>query len=307
MKKFLFILMIMLAVTLTLTNANASVANKITVKVNGEIINFDVDPYIDNGRTMVPIRFISEALGAKVDWNGTYRLVTITLNDMKIEQKIDKTVAIVNGQEVSFDMPAVIKNDRTMVPVRFVSEALGANVVWEELTRTVVITTKKDSTNTPTSTPVPTPVSTPTPIKTPSNTIINKEYKELADIVRKVIELERAKEWDKVYEYLLPESLQKKGITNKNGFEAKYEKLSGFYRAFIEMYNLKEYQTKCVFEKVNENKVRVIYGMFGTFSENSNALDYESRYLVKKNGKWYVDIEPVFVKNTECFYYKDGI
>jgi len=304
MKKFMLVL---ITAVLILAGAAHAAPDEITVKVNGAIIEFDAKPYIDNGRTMVPIRFISEALGAKVDWNGTYKLVTITLDDVRIEQKIGKPVAIVNDQEVNFDVPATIKNDRTMVPVRFVSEALGANVVWEELTRTVVITTKKDSTNTPTSTPVPTPVSTPTPIKTPSNTIINKEYKELADIVRKVIELERAKEWDKVYEYLLPESLQKKGITNKNGFEAKYEKLSGFYRAFIEMYNLKEYQTKCVFEKVNENKVRVIYGMFGTFSENSNALDYESRYLVKKNGKWYVDIEPVIVKNTERFYYKDGI
>jgi hypothetical protein len=305
MKRFLIAMLLVLAMTITGNVTEA--ADKITVKVNGEIINFDTEPYIENNRTMVPIRFISEALGAKVDWDGVYRLVTITLGDTKIEQKIGKTVAIVNGHEISFDVPAVIKNDRTMVPVRFVSEALGADVIWEAETKTVIITTKKETTITPTPilTPIYTP--TPTPIKTPINTTNNKEYKELADMIRKVIELERNKEWDKVYEYLLPESLQKKGITNKNGFEAKYEKLSGFYRAFIEMYNLKEYQTKCVFEKVNENKVRVIYGMFGTFSENSNALDYESRYLVKKNGKWYVDIEPVIVKNTERFYYKDGI
>jgi len=276
-----------------LTNANA--AQKITVKVDGKIINFDVEPYIDNGRTMVPIRFISEALGAKVDWNDTYKLVTITLGDMKVEQKIGKTVAIVNGQEVNFDVPAVIKNGRTMVPVRFVSEALEANVEWEATTRTVIITTKK-----------PEPVITPMP--TPSNTsIVNEEYKELADMIRKVIELERNKEWDKVYEYLLPESLQEKGITSKDGFETKYEKLSGFYRFFIETYELKEYQTKCIFEKISDTKVRVIYGMYGYFAPDANAMQYSSRYLVKKNNKWYIDIKPEEVKSTERFYYKDGI
>lgn len=291
MKKLFFVLLSILVLTTALTTANAS--EKITVKVNGEVVKFDAEPYIENNRTMVPIRFISEALGAKVDWNGTYKMVTITLNDTRIEQKIGKTVAIVNNQEVTFDVPALIKNDRTMVPVRFVSEALGANVTWEESTRTVIITTKKAD-----------PISTPTAVNTP---VKNEEYKELADMIRRVIELERAKEWDKVYDYLSPESLQKKGITSKDGFEKRYEKLSGFYRAFIEMYNLKEYKTRCVFEKIDESKIRVIYGMFGTFNENSNALDYESRLLIKKNGKWYIDIESITAKNTESFYYKDGI
>jgi len=274
-----------------LTNANAS--PKITVKVDDKIITFDVEPYIENNRTMVPIRFISEALGAQVDWNDTYKLVTIILGDVKVEQKIGKTVAIVNNQEVKFDVPAVIKSGRTMVPVRFVSETLGANVEWEATTRTVIITTKKTET-------------TP-PVITPSSKPVNEEYKELADMIRKVIELERNKEWDKVYEYLLPESLQKKGITSKDGFETKYEKLSGFYRFFIQTYELKEYQTKCVFEKVSDTKVRVIYGMYGYFAPDSNAMQYSSRYLIKKDGKWYIDIEPVVVKNTERFYYKDGI
>ena len=151
MKKFMLVL---ITTVLILTGAAHAAPDEITVKVNGAIIEFDTKPYIDNGRTMVPIRFISEALGAKVDWNGTYKLVTITLDDVRIEQKIGKPVAIVNDQEVNFDVPATIKNDRTMVPVRFVSEALGANVEWEATSRTVIITTKKAE-PTPTPTPVP--------------------------------------------------------------------------------------------------------------------------------------------------------
>lgn len=150
--------------------AHAAPPDELTVKVNGTTIAFDAKPYIENNRTMVPIRFISEALGAKVDWNGTYKLVTITLNDTRIEQKIGKTVAIVNNHEVTFDVPAVIKNDRTMVPVRFVSEALGANVIWEESTRTVIITTKKID---PTSTPIIKPT-TPTPVNT--NPTVTEKY-----------------------------------------------------------------------------------------------------------------------------------
>ena len=157
MKRFLIAMLLVLAMTITSNVTEA--ADEITVKVNGAIIEFDAKPYIDNGRTMVPIRFISEALGAKVDWNGTYKLVTITLDDVRIEQKIGKTVAIVNGQEVNFDVPATIKNDRTMVPVRFVSEALGANVEWESTTRTVIITTKKAE---PTPVPEQTPANKPT-------------------------------------------------------------------------------------------------------------------------------------------------
>lgn len=157
MKKILAITAIILTI---FTGAAHAAPDEVIVKVNGTTIAFDAKPYIENNRTMVPIRFISEALGAKVDWNGTYRLVTITLDNTRIEQKIDKKVAIVNEQEVTFDVPAVIKNDRTMVPVRFVSEALGANVEWEATTKTVIITTQKVD---PISTPITTPVITSKP------------------------------------------------------------------------------------------------------------------------------------------------
>jgi len=167
-------------------------------------------------------------------------------------------------------------------------------VEWNGDTRTVYITTSKT---------VPTPAPKVTPGTT---TMVSDEYKKLADMIRTVIDLEMAKEWDKVYDYLLPESLKKKGITSKEGFEKKYVKLSGFYNAYIKMNNLKEYQTKCIIEKISDSKVRVIYGLYGYFKPDANAIDYDSRYLVKVDGKWYIDIEPVDVKNTEPFLYEEG-
>ncbi len=100
----------------------------------------DVAPKIVNDRTMLPIRFIAEALGATVDWNGEKELVTISNEGLKIEITIGKDIALVNGEEVKLDSPAFIENDRTYLPLRFVAENLGAEVEWFEATQQVVIT-----------------------------------------------------------------------------------------------------------------------------------------------------------------------
>jgi len=295
MKKI--IIAIISAITLVIGIASFAGSKDITVKVDGKTIDFpDARPFIDtqSNRTMIPVRFVAENLGCKVDWNSELRVVYIQKNDTLIELKIGVLEAIVGGKVISLDAKAVIKENRTFVPLRFVSEALGANVEWNGDTRTVYITTGKK-------------VSTPKPNVTPATTsVVKDEYKELADMIRTVIDLEMTKEWDKVYNYLLPESLKKKGITSKEGFETKYVKLSGFYNAYIKLNNLKEYQSKCVIEKISDTKVRVIYGMYGYFIPEDYAIDYESRYLVKIDGKWYIDIEPVNVKTTERFSYKEG-
>jgi len=295
MKKI--IIAIISAIILVIGIASFASTKDITVKVDGKTIDFpDVRPFIDtqSNRTMIPVRFVAENLGCKVDWNGDLRVVYIQKNDTLIELKIGVLEAIVGGKVISLDAKAVIKENRTFVPLRFVSEALGAFVEWNGDTRTVYITTSKT---------VPTPAPKVTPGTT---TMVSDEYKKLADMIRTVIDLEMAKEWDKVYDYLLPESLKKKGITSKEGFEKKYVKLSGFYNAYIKMNNLKEYQTKCIIEKISDSKVRVIYGLYGYFKPDANAIDYDSRYLVKVDGKWYIDIEPVDVKNTEPFLYEEG-
>lgn len=107
--------------------------------------NPDVHPYIDgNGRTMVPVRFVAEQLGASVNWNSTVQQVTIKSGDRTILMTIGSRNYTVNGVANSMDTAPVIKAgwNRTMVPIRFVSEALGRAVEWDPQNRLVIITEK---------------------------------------------------------------------------------------------------------------------------------------------------------------------
>ena len=114
-------------------------------KVNDEIKTLDSPPIIKNGRTLVPIRAIVEAMGGSVSWDGTEKKVTITLKDTVIELWINKPQAKVNGELKWIDdtnhkvVPEII-NGRTMLPLRFVAENLGAHVDWDGTTKTITIT-----------------------------------------------------------------------------------------------------------------------------------------------------------------------
>ncbi|MBQ7661244.1 MAG: leucine-rich repeat protein [Clostridia bacterium] len=115
---------------------------KLKAWVFGSIVQNDVAPKIVRDRTMVPIRFIAEALGAKVDWNfdGVARKAIVQKGDKTIEIMIDSMAARVNGSEVILDSPAFIENDRTYLPLRFVAEALDAKVEWVADVREIIIT-----------------------------------------------------------------------------------------------------------------------------------------------------------------------
>jgi hypothetical protein len=122
--------------------------NTVNVKVNGIDVKFkDAKPFINSeNRTVVPVRFVAEALGAKVDWKGETRTVIIDQEQKHIELVIGAMEATVDSETVKFDTKAEIYFDRTFVPLRFVSEALGATVGWNGETRTVTIdTTEKES------------------------------------------------------------------------------------------------------------------------------------------------------------------
>ncbi len=112
--------------------------------VNGKFVLTDVPPIIKNNRTLVPIRFVTEAVGADVEWDPATRKVTITLNGDKVELYIGKNTAYVNGIPRKIDpnnpkvVPIIIHN-RTYVPIRFIMEAFGATVEWDPKTRTVTI------------------------------------------------------------------------------------------------------------------------------------------------------------------------
>ncbi|MDR1541273.1 MAG: copper amine oxidase N-terminal domain-containing protein [Clostridiales bacterium] len=100
---------------------------------NGESQNSDAAPYIaSDGRTMVPLRFVAEALGAEVNWSSESRTATIELTGKTLNIQVD--------QQLPNDLGvAVISSDRLFVPVRYVSEELGAVVDWDEETQTITI------------------------------------------------------------------------------------------------------------------------------------------------------------------------
>ncbi|HAS04570.1 MAG TPA: hypothetical protein DCR71_02240 [Dehalococcoidia bacterium] len=109
------------------------------VVLDGQTLSFDVPPVIENNRTLVPLRAIFEALGASVQWDGATQTVTATKSDTEITLIIGGQ-AFKNGQPVSLDVPAKIIESRTMVPLRFVSEAYGCQVTWDGATETITIT-----------------------------------------------------------------------------------------------------------------------------------------------------------------------
>ncbi|KRE52128.1 copper amine oxidase N-terminal domain-containing protein [Paenibacillus sp. Soil724D2] len=107
--------------------------------VNGEEPTLEVNPFIKDGSTLVPFRAISESLKAEVTWNAEERSVTVTRGGITVKLFIDSTKATVDGKEVTLEVPASIVEGNTVVPVRFISEALKATVKWEEETKSVVI------------------------------------------------------------------------------------------------------------------------------------------------------------------------
>jgi len=96
-------------------------------------------PVIENGRTLVPLRIIAENLGAQIGWDPDNRKVTIVNGNVNINLVIGNNNAVINGKKVSLDVPPSIKNNRTMVPLRFISEHLGAQVDWDEATQTITV------------------------------------------------------------------------------------------------------------------------------------------------------------------------
>lgn len=117
--------------------------NSIKVQLNGQDLAFDVKPQIIKDRTMVPLRGIFEKLGAKVSWEGKTQTITATKAATIVKLKLNSKSATVidNGvsSQVQLDAAPLIIKDRTLVPIRFISESLGKHVGWDYYNRTVVI------------------------------------------------------------------------------------------------------------------------------------------------------------------------
>jgi len=107
--------------------------------INNETSSLEAAPVIKNGRTMVPLRFIGEAFGAEFTYDSVFKIIDINFGSDKIKMQIGKDVAFVNDKEVALDVAPYIVNGRTLVPIRFISETFGAEVVWDGTTKTVTI------------------------------------------------------------------------------------------------------------------------------------------------------------------------
>lgn len=145
-KKLLTIALVVVMLLSVALSANA--ASGVRVTVDGKEIKLDVAPVIESGRTLAPIRPIAEALGADVQFDEATKTVTVSTIDSEISLVLNSNKATVNNEDKTLDVPAKSIGGRTMLPLRFIGEALGAKVDFDSATSTVVVKYFSDMTGT---------------------------------------------------------------------------------------------------------------------------------------------------------------
>ena len=145
-------ILILLLILITLVQHSAPDAyaeDSIKIIIDGKRIKPDVDPYISNDRTLVPIRVIAEELDSVVEWDNDNRAVHISKEDIHILLRIDSyLVEYTNDNETTYtiiDVVPQITGDRTFVPLRLISNALGVGIEWDNDKRTVYIDSSESS------------------------------------------------------------------------------------------------------------------------------------------------------------------
>jgi peptide/nickel transport system substrate-binding protein len=144
-KPLAVLLVLMLAVNLlaAIPVSASEQASQVKVAVNNEFLTFDIQPFIEKGRVLVPVRPLCEALGAAVEWDAKTRTVTAKKGDTVAKITIGSKIASITERgvtEVVLEVPAKIVSGRTVVPLRFIAEAFGTKVQWDAATRLVRIT-----------------------------------------------------------------------------------------------------------------------------------------------------------------------
>ncbi|WP_041424030.1 stalk domain-containing protein [Thermosediminibacter oceani] len=138
----LLFLTLLLFETLTGSISTPALAQEkgISVLIDGLPVYFDVSPIIKDGRTLVPFRAISEALNVPVVWNQKTKTITASDGHINLRLRIGDKTAYRNNTPVKLDVPPLIVNGRTLIPLRFFSEAFGCKVEWDAAASTVKIT-----------------------------------------------------------------------------------------------------------------------------------------------------------------------
>ncbi|MCQ6559259.1 stage II sporulation protein P [Paenibacillus mendelii] len=141
--------------------ATAAPAAAIKLYLNGQELTSTIPPRVIKQTTMVPIRIISEGLGAPVSWDKAEQTVNITQQQTVLVLDISNSQAYVNGQAEKLDQPPTVEKGTTLLPIRFVSERLGVTVIWDAPTNSVHLW--KDDLNVPGSDPAVNPDGEVTP------------------------------------------------------------------------------------------------------------------------------------------------
>lgn len=142
MRRRLFLLLLLLFASLLVFQPGypqAADSQPVQLMINGSLEAPDVPAMIKQGRTLVPLRFISEQMGAHVEWLPQTKEINIYKGERLLNLRLGSNQIKVNGVVHTMDVAPILAEERTMVPVRFVSEYLGLPVGWMESTRTVII------------------------------------------------------------------------------------------------------------------------------------------------------------------------
>lgn len=233
--------------------------NKSVTVNNAQQEPLETAPYIKNDVTLVPIRFISESLDAKVDWNGETQQVTITNGSDKIVLTININEAYVNGSAKQLEVPPEVTNEKTMVPLRFVIESFNLTIRWNEIDKTITIASQS-------------------PVK---ENIVAEDPEKLKEEITEVILKELKYQEDKNVDGFLNaisknhKSRDKDWLTYWNEIEFKYELQS--VKVISQSENSLKVEKVVLYKKVNRTNSVVF--------DYINKMTFLSEY-VKEDGQW---------------------
>ena len=142
MRKSLLLIIIMIIV-FVITPTGAKADEHINIYYDGEILESDVEPVIEDGRVLVPIRVISETFGLRAEWSPSAKVVHVFGDDNFISVSTGGNIAYINEEATELDIAAKLVNGRAMVPIRFVAEAFSLNVKWEQNQNAIIIKDKQ--------------------------------------------------------------------------------------------------------------------------------------------------------------------
>jgi FKBP-type peptidyl-prolyl cis-trans isomerase len=147
--RFIYVFIsILVGILFSLSSSSLAFAdNRISLAVNGQTIQCSQPPQIINGRTLVPLRDLDDALGAQTAWDANTQQVTVSNTVYNIAMTIGSTTLTVNGQAQTMDVAPVIIGGKTFLPARYVAEALGCQVTWDATSQTVSISNSTTESN----------------------------------------------------------------------------------------------------------------------------------------------------------------